>query len=324
MEMELLVHDAPVLSCVTAHRDSAVTLDLVPAASMAACPDCGLPARRVHSRYTRLLDDLPLSGTPTRLRVRVRRFFCDTPACPRRTFVEPLVSIADPHARKTRRLSQGLCRVGLALGGRAGARLAGHLGMGTSGATILRLIRRAAIPALPVIHILGVDDWAWHKGQQCGTILCDLERHRPVDLLAERSGEEFSRWLKLHPGVQVIARDRSGPYGWGATAGAPHALQVADRFHLLCNLREALVRTLERYRPELKKAAQAAAVSQPQPPPVLPELAVSAAPPATPSLAQQAETASRSRRLERYKEVVQLHLQGVSMREIANAARPHS
>jgi transposase len=324
MKMELLLPEAAGLSCVGAQLDrGAVTLDLVPTSSTATCPCCGFPAHRIHSRYRRLLNDLPLSGTPVRLEVWVRRFLCETSTCRRQTFVEPLASLADPHARKTRRLSQALCRIGLALGGQAGARLAGHLGMGTSGDTILRLIRRAPIPSPSVVLVLGVDDWAWHKGQRCGTILCDLERHRPVDLLPERSGEDLARWLQLHPGVQVIVRDRSGPYARGATAGAPQAVQVADRYHLLCNLRETLVRTLERHRPELRQAAQTAVGGQPPSPAGLPELPVGPAPPATPSLAQQAKAASRSRRLDRYQEVVQLHQQGVSRREIARRMGMH-
>jgi len=325
MEMDLLLPEPAGLSCIGAQLDpGTVTLELDPAASTAACPTCGLPARRVHSRYTRQMEDLPWAGTPARLRVRVRRFFCDTLTCPRRTFVESLAPVADPHARKTLRLSQALCHIGLAVGGQAGARLAGHLGMATSGDTILRLIRRTPVLSPPVVTVLGVDDWAWHKGHRYGTILCDLERRRPVDLLPERSAEGLSTWLTSHPGVHVISRDRGQYYAQGAKSGAPQALQVADRFHLLCNLREALMRALERYRSEMKTAARAAAASQPQPPPPAPEaLPASGGPAAQPSSAQQAMEASRSRRLERYKQVMELHQEGIPMREIARTMGMH-
>jgi hypothetical protein len=263
-------------------------------------------------------------GTPARLHLRVRRFFCDTPACPQRTFVEPMPTVAGPHARKTSRLAQALCRIGLALGGKAGSRLAGRLGMSASGDTILRLVHRAPSQALPVVNVLGVDDWAWHKGRSYGTILCDLERHRPVDLLPERSAEGLSNWLTAHPGVQVISRDRGSYYIQGAQSGAPQASQVADRFHLLCNLREALVRTLERYRQEMQKAARAAAAAQPSPAPLVPEAgpvpALPAVPPTHPQLAKEA---SRSRRLERYNRVVALHEEGVPMRDIARRMNMH-
>ena len=308
-------------TCMQLDRGGAV-LDLVPVTATAFCPACGQPSLRVHSRYIRLLADIPLMGTPAQLQVRVRRFFCDTLACPRKTFVEPVSTVASSHARKTNRLSQALCRMGLALGGNAGSRLAGRLGMSASGDTILRLVRRAPSLPLPTVSVLGVDDWAWHKGLRYGTILCDLERHRPVDLLPERSAEGLSNWLTAHPGVHVISRDRGSYYMEGATSGAPQATQVADRFHLLCNLREALVRALEQYRPEMKRAAQAAGVCQPRPPQPVVEAAL-AAPVATLTRAQLAKEASRSRRLERYEQMVGLHQQGVPMREIARRMGVH-
>jgi transposase len=177
---------------------------------------------------------------------------------------------------------------------------------------------------MPVVNVLGVDDWAWHKGRRYGTILCDLEHHRSVDLLPERSAEDLSNWLKAHPDVHVISRDRGSYYAQGAKSGAPQAVQVADRFHLLCNSREALVRALERYRPEMKKAAQAAATCQPQPPQPVPEaMPVPVGPVAPPTRAQLAKEASRSRRLERYEQVVELHPKGVSMRDIARRLEMH-
>ena len=325
MEIHPFLPDPLGFCCTRMQLDrGGVALELVPVTSTALCPACGQPACRVHSRYTRLLADLPLMGTPARLQVRVRRFFCDTRTCPRKTFVEPVSTVAGNHARKTGRLSQALCRIGLALGGKAGSRLAGRLGISASGDTILRLVRRVPSQALPVVSVLGVDDWAWHKGRRYGTILCDLERHRPVDLLPERSAADLSNWLTAHPGVHVISRDRGSYYMQGATSGAPQATQVADRFHLLCNLREALVRALERYRPEMKNASQAAGACQPQPPqPIVAVMPALAAPVATPTRAQLAKAASRSRRLERYEQVVGLHQQGIPMREIARRMEMH-
>jgi transposase len=256
------------------------------------------------------------------MRLRVRRFFCDTPACPRGTFTEVMATVAQAHARKTCRLAQALCRIGLALGGAAGSRLAGHLNMPASGDTLLRLIRRAPSLPLPTVSVLGVDDWAWHKGLRYGTILCDLERHRPVDLLPERSAEDLSNWLIAHPGVQVIARDRGGQYAQGARTGAPQALQVADRFHLLCNLREALMRALDRHHPDLREAARAAAAPHRQPVQAAAQ-AVSVPPASPPALAQQAKEVSRSRRRERYDRVMELHQQGIPMRQIARQTGIH-
>ncbi len=205
--------------------EGTVILELASINPTAVCPTCELSSCRIHSRYTRTLDDLPWMGTSVRTKLKVRRFFCDTPACPKRTFAESFPQMAPAHARKTVRLTKALCWIGLALGGEAGSRLAGRLAMPVSGDTLLRLVRRVPPQTLPVVTVLGVDDWAWHKGLRYGTILCDLERHRPVDLLPERSAEDLSNWLMAHPDVRFIARDRGGCYAQGARAGAPQATQ---------------------------------------------------------------------------------------------------
>jgi len=162
------------------------------------------------------------------------------------------------------------------------------------------------------------------KGQRYGTVLCDLEHHRLVDLLPERSADDLANWLTAHPGTQVISRDRGGIYAEGARTGAPQAVQVADRFHLLCNVREALVRVLDRHHLQIKEAARAATAAQPRPPPpvamVPPDLP---APETSPACQQPASDTSRSRRLQRYTEVAELHRQGLTMRQIAKKMDMH-
>ena len=323
METQLLMPDGAGVRCdVVRFNPGTVTLNVTATESAVLCPDCGQPSRRIHSRYTRTLADLPWMGTPVRMQLRIRRFFCETPTCSRGTFAQSMAALAQTHARKTCRLAQALCRIGLALGGQAGSRLAGLLNMPASGDTLLRLIRRAPSVPLPSVNVLGVDDWAWHKGLRYGTILCDLERHRPVDLLPERSAEDLSNWLIAHPGVHLIARDRGGCYAQGARTGAPQAMQVADRFHLLCNLREALMRALDRHHHDLREAARIAAASYPQSvQPVAQSVSVTPASP--PSDGQQAKEVSRSRRLERYDRVMELHRQRISTRQIARQMGMH-
>jgi transposase len=130
-----------------------------------------------------MLADLPWQDRQVRIQLKVRRFFCVTADCPKTTFAERLPEIAAVYARSTTRLHEALCLIGCALGGQAGARLATPLGMPTSPDTLLRRVK-VSHRSLPVsVRVLGVDDWAWKKGQRYGTILCDLERRGVIDLL---------------------------------------------------------------------------------------------------------------------------------------------
>jgi transposase len=189
--------------------------------SEACCPVCGEASRRVHGRYTRTLADLPRGGLPVRLRIGVRKFFCDEPSCERRIFAERLEDVAGVHARGTDRRREALEWIALALGGEAGARLARELGLLVSPDTLLNRIRGAARTDVGEVRVLGVDDFAFRRGDADGTILVDLERRKVVELLPERSAEPLEEWLRQHPGVEVVARDRSFVYARGIAAGAP-------------------------------------------------------------------------------------------------------
>jgi hypothetical protein len=169
-------------------------------------------------------------------------------------------------------LSASLEQITLALGGSAGSRLAHQLGILASGSTLLRQLRRKVImPSAQAPRVLGIDDWAWRKGHRYGTILCDLERGKVVDLLPDRSSESTARWLRTHPGTEIVSRDRASLYAQAATAAAPHAVQVADRWHLLHNLSGALISALVPHHRLLVEAAQAS-ISKPEAPAILPVL----------------------------------------------------
>ena len=208
------------------------------------CPNCGRASRAVHSRYRRSPADLSSLGRAVRVELRVRRFYCRNAACARRTFAERLPELLGPRARRTRRLAEAQGRVGVALGGEAGARLLRHLAMPASADTVLRLVRGLPLPEPEPPRVVGVDDWALRKGRTYGTILVDLERRRALDLLPDRTAATLADWLRCRPGIEVIARDRSTEYARGILLGAPGATQVADRWHLLANVRQVLERWL--------------------------------------------------------------------------------
>ena len=185
----------------------------------------------------------------------VRKFICRQPGCARRIFTERLSDLVAPSARKTNRLITVLRAIGIALGGQAGARLAARLRLPTSPATLLRLVRAAPVPRLPALQAVGVDEWAWRRSHRYGTILVDLAMHRVVDLLPDRSAASVAAWLAQHPTISVVCRDRSSLYADGIRQGAPDAVQVVDRFHLVENLREAVEAFLRNQRGALQAAA---------------------------------------------------------------------
>jgi len=227
-----------------------------PIALGAACTDCGQRSVQVHSRYERRLLDLPSHGRAVHLRVQVRRFRCGNAACPRRIFGEPLDDgIAPKAARRTSRLEGIVHHLGLVLGGRPAARLAHRLMLPVSRDTLLRVMRRrAGRPGAEAVRILGVDDFAWKRGQRYGTIVCDLERRRIIDLLADREVGTVQAWMAAHPEIAVVSRDRGGGYGRAATIGAPQAVQVADRWHLMENASAAFLEAVRRSMRPIRQA----------------------------------------------------------------------
>ena len=195
-----------------------------------------------------------LAGISVTLEVHARRFFCDEALCEQRIFCERLPRIA-PRARKTGRLEKAILAIVLELGGRAGARLAAELGLLVGRDTLLSRAKNLAPDArFEKVRVLGIDDFAFRKGNAYGTILVDLERRKVVDLLPERSTQTTADWLRKHPGVEVVSRDRSNVYAQGISEGAPEAAQVADRWHLLRSLALGLEEFLLRKRSTLGKA----------------------------------------------------------------------
>jgi transposase len=292
-------------------QPGAIEVEIRAHRSSSFCPDCGRRSFRVHSRYRRTVADLPWEGIPVKILLRTRKFFCDEDRCPRRIFTERLPATVARYSRRSCRSREALSSITLALGGRAGALLARKLGLLASGSTLLRALRQPARPSgSPSPRVLGIDEWAWKKGHRYGTILCDLEQRRVIDLLPNRSTETVAAWLRRHPSVQIVSRDRASSFAEAITRGAPGAVQVADRWHLLNNLLETLVRSLERHRHTMTEVARQMARKNTAP-------SVSGERGAVLTAAAQRTIQKREHRLAIYQELTGLLAAGITQSEAA-------
>ncbi len=246
MELECLLPDPSVLALRGVFRiGGTYHLNLEATSPVAACPGCGRRSVRVHSRYARHPDDLPVSGCRVRLELRVRKFFCDNGACGRSVFCERLPGVLAAYARRTLRLAEVLTQLALLVSARDARRVGAVLGLPGSASGYLRLAH-AYVPEPMTATVVGVDDFAFRRGRNYGTLVVDLETHRPLDVLVGRSLEVIKAYLQQHPEFRVIARDRDASYAEAVRWAAPQAQVVLDRWHLLRNLAEAFERFVTR------------------------------------------------------------------------------
>jgi transposase len=283
-----------------------VTLELDPAGETAGCPGCGCTSRRVHSWYWRHAGDLPCGGSPVKLHVHVRRFFCSTAGC-RPTFAERFDGVLAPYQRRTERAQKVLIELAHASSAEHAARVAGLLGFEASGDTLIRL-QRSETFSHPAPAAIGVDEFAWRKRHTYGTLIVDLERHRVLDVLPTDKAEEFAHWLERQPPVTTVARDRDAVFAQAARQVVPDALQVADRFHLVKNMTDAFRTFAMSRRWDTPHADEAAPESETATPPD-PEPAHAPVP--TPRKRQQ------------WERVQALGKEGLTVRAIARAAGMH-
>lgn len=267
---------------------------------------------RIHSRYCRTIHDLPRSGRAVHLVLHVRRFRCRKNTCARKIFAEQFPTLTRPHAQRSLQLQEALSQIGLALGGQAGTRLGAELGISGSRDTILRLLRTTQVEKEVAPKKVGIDDWAWKRGHRYGTPVCDLERGIPIDLLPDRTVETVTAWFQLHPSSEVISRDRASEYATAARKGAPQAIQVADRWHVMKNLRDAL-EVLLAHHLTVHRKRKTQDVTMPQ------ASFLSERPRATVSSRQaQIQRIHRAERVAKYEQVLSLLKQGWARRAIAD------
>jgi transposase len=230
--------------------------------SFGLCPSCGTVSRRLHSHYRRRVTDLPLSGRIVQLVVIARRFRCDAVLCGRQIFTERFPEgVLAPSARRTTRLDCIVHHLGLALGGRPAALFARRLMLPVSNDTLLRVVRRRSRPRSDPLKVVGIDDWAWRRNHRYASIICNLERRRIVTLLPDREPATAQAWFAAHPTIGIIARDRGGGYGEAAARALPHAVQVADRWHLMENASRAFLDAVRKSMRQIRSAIGATTIN---------------------------------------------------------------
>ncbi len=283
------------------------------------CPLCAQASSQVHSRYWRRLRDVPCAGRQVVLHLSVRKFFCRNPDCARKIFAERLPPFVEPWAQATSRLFEAVQAIGLVTGGELGTRLADRIGFHTSPSTILGRIMALAPCSFPPVSCLGIDDWSFRRGRKFGTILVDLTTHAIIDLLPDRCAETSAAWMREHSEIEIVSRDRGEDFAAAARAGAPQAIQCADRFHLAKNLTEIVEEVLARCRAEIRQASKSSDTAKGVQDGENAERlsASSGEDPVTDPLAGSAHLAHHAERSDRYQQLVELRNEGLTNKEIA-------
>ena len=287
-----------------------ITLHLHGKRKTAQCPECFKRSDSVHSCRRRRIQHPPCSGHTLWLVFSVRHWYCRNPACSRKIFAGSLAPFAGSHQQSSQALQNLQRQLGLIAGGEAGKRAATAVGLRCSADTLLRRVINTPETKQSGAPHVGIDEWAWHRGHRYGTLIVNLDTHRPLVLLPGRDQRTLATWFRKYPEIQIVSRDRSGVYATAAREGAPQARQVADRWHLLKNIGDALERMMYRHIPLIRLvASELSPKKSPDPEPSVPAASL--------RRPERLKQQTRKKRHQRWTEVMALHNKGCSFREIS-------
>ena len=287
-----------------------ITLHLHGKRKTAQCPECFKRSDSVHSCRRRRIQHLPCSGQTLWLVFSVRHWYCRNPACSRKIFAGSLAPFAGSHQQSSQALQNLQRQLGLIAGGEAGKRAATAAGLRCSADTLLRRVINTPETKQSGAPHVGIDEWAWHRGHRYGTLIVNLDTHRPLVLLPGRDQRTLATWFRKYPEIQIVSRDRSGVYATAAREGAPQARQVANRWHLLKNIGDVLERMMYRHMPLIRLvASELSPKKSPDPEPSVPAASL--------RRPERLKQQTRKKRHQRWTEVMALHNKGCSFREIS-------
>lgn len=264
------------------------------------CPCCGALSASIHSHYGRTLLDLPWGEYRVHIHLWVRRFRCHEIMCERNIFTERFTTWIERYARRTARVWKVVTNINLETSSRSTSRISDCVHMAASSASVLRKLHTLRVPEGTKATMIGVDDFAFKRSRSYGTIIVDLETNKPVDLLADRTAPTLTSWLKEHPEVKLISRDRSTDYANGISQAGTKATQVLDRWHLLKNLSDALERAVQDQQEAIKSLAKSWGIRPRQ----------------RTKSEELARAQHREERQERYQAIRALHKNGLNISQI--------
>jgi transposase len=227
------------------------TFELQSMSESGVCPSCAEESRHVHSYQEKKPRDLPILGKTVLLKVQQKKYYCDNEKCGVELFIER-TGFIDHYSQFTTRCREYMLKVAVHVSCEAAVKILSYQGIRVSGDTLLNMLKAAGADYKSSVgNKIGVDDWAYRKGQTYGTLICDLETHEVIEVLEGRDSETLENWLKGHPHIEIVSRDRATAYSSAVRNTLPAAIQIADRFHITQNLLNALKETMKSFMPQI-------------------------------------------------------------------------